>query len=256
MQHQKMNRRRRGRVGILITFLIVFALIFSLILTSGLFFSVREIVVEGAYAVSKAEVIVLSGFAPGDNMFFINKAAAARAITSRMPYVGSVRIRRDWPGRVVIVISEAAPAAMVEHRDVYWLFDAQGRLLETTSLLILPDIPVVNGFSLLDPMVGTKIFPAVDDSAKLDPLLTLIQEMQNKDIWPDVSEIDITHISNIIFSYTTQYRVELGSPEAIGKKLQVLLLALEQEEVTDRGPGTFFLADAADDKPVRFVPNN
>jgi cell division septal protein FtsQ len=257
MPNERAGRRRRGKVGVLLTFLIIAALILSLLLTSGLFFVVREIRVEGVYAVSAAEVIELSGYAQGDNMFLINKPAAARAITSRLPYVSNVRIRRDWPGRVVIVITEAAPAAMAEHRGVFWLFDTQGRLLETAPLLTRPPgIPVVKGFSLLDPMIGTKIFPVFEDTAKPDPLLRLLREMQTENVWQGVSEIDITHLSNICFSYAGKYRVELGPPEAIGKKLQTMMLALEREEVYGRGPGTFFLADAAYDRPVRFVPDN
>jgi cell division septal protein FtsQ len=256
MPNERVNHRRRGKVGVLITFLIIAAFVLSLVLTSGIFFKVREIRVEGVYAVSASEVTELSGYLPGDNMFLINKAAAARSITSRMPYVRNVRIRRDWPGRVVIVITESAPAAAAEHRGVYWLFDAQGRLLETARIFELPGIPVVNGFTLLDPMIGTKIYPGVEDTAKLDPLLNLLREMQSQDIWHEVSDIDISHLSNIVFNYAGQYRVELGSPEAVQKKLQVLSLALEQAEIAERGPGTFYLAEAAEDRPVRFVPDS
>jgi cell division septal protein FtsQ len=256
------RRRRKGKVGFLLIFLVIaFALL--LVFTGGLFFEVREITVEGAYAVSSAEVIALSGYAQGDNMFLINKAAATRAITAGMPYVRSVRIRRDWPGRVVIVISESAPAAMVEHRDerldedrhVYWMFDTQGMLLETAPMLAVPTVPVVKGFALLDPMIGTRVYPVYEDTAKLEPLLSLLRVMQAEEIWQDVGEIDVSLLSNIRFTYTGQYKVELGPPEAIEKKLQVMMLALEREEVSGRGAGTFNLAPVAEDGQARFVPD-
>ncbi|MCL2002507.1 MAG: FtsQ-type POTRA domain-containing protein [Oscillospiraceae bacterium] len=254
MPKDRKKRRRRGKVGFLLTFLVI-AFLLLLILSSGLFFKVSDIRVEGAYAVSPERVIELSGYAHGDNMFLLNKAAAARAVTAGMPYVRSVRIKRDWPGRVVIVVSEAAPAAMAAHEGEYWLFDAQGRLLETARLIPAPKLPNVKGLSFLDPMVGTKVFPIHEDTAKLEPLLSLLRAMQTENLWHDVAEIDISALSNVRFTYTEQYRVEMGPPEAMEKKLQIMMLALERESVSGRGPGTFYLADAAEDKPVRFVPD-
>jgi cell division protein FtsQ len=254
MPNDRAKRKRRGRYGVLVTILIVAAFCFALILTSGLFFKVSDIRVEGAYAVDSADVIRLSGYTRGDNMFLINKASAARAITTGMPYVRSVRVRRDWPGGVVIVITESAPAAKINHRGINWLFDAQGRLLEIA--FTEPSLPVVTGFALIDPMIGTAIYPYPGDAAKLEPLLTLLRVLLAEEILRDVSEIDISRLSNVTFTYLNKYKVELGPPEAIEKKISMMLMALEDERVSARGPGTFILADAAEDRPVRFVPGN
>jgi cell division septal protein FtsQ len=256
MPDERVKRRRRGRYGFLPPLLITAALLISLVLTGGLFFKIKEIRVEGAYAVNPAEVAALSGYSQGDNMFLINKAAAARAITVRLPYVRSVRIRRDWPGSVVIIITEAAPAAMAEYRGAYWLFDAQGRILETESLLVRPKMPLVKGFSLLDPMIGTKVFPDYSDTEKLEPLLMLLRALQAEDMWQDTGEIDMSLLSNLRFTYAGIYRVELGPPEELNKKLKKMISALEREEISGKGAGTFYLADAADDRPVRFMPDN
>ncbi|MDR0293533.1 MAG: FtsQ-type POTRA domain-containing protein [Oscillospiraceae bacterium] len=252
---EKKKRRRLRRYSFLLTFFVIAALVFLLIFTSGLFFKISEIRVEGVTVSNPREIIELTGFSYGDNIFLINKVAAVRAIIAGMPYARAVRIKRELPGTVVVILTEAAPAAMIEYRGIYWMFDSQGKLLEPAPLLSAPKMPVVKGMSLLDPMPGTTLYPAFEDTAKLDPLLELLRAMQEALVWEDTGEIDISQLSNVRFTYAEKYRVEMGTPEALGQKFQIMLLALEQEQVSGRGPGTLYLGDAADNKPVRFVPD-
>ena len=254
MQERK-KRRRRGRYSFLLTFFVIAALIFLLILTSSLFFNIKEIRVEGTSATNPQEIAQLSGISAGDNIFLINKRAAYHAISAKLPYVKAVRIKRDWPGTVVIIITESAPAALIEHRGAYWLIDAQGTLLESSSLLAAPKLPVVKGMALLDPVPGTKLYLAFDDTAKGEPLLGLLEMMQAEGVWEDVGEIDITQISAIRFTYRGIYKVDLGTPEGFARKFQVMLLALEDEKVSGRGPGTLYVDGVADGKNARFVPD-
>jgi cell division protein FtsQ len=252
---QKKKRKRRLKRGFFILLLTVVALIFVFVLTGGLFFKVREIRVEGVTVTDKQEIIDLTGFSYGETIFFIDKGTASRNIRSNNPYVREVRIRRELPGTVVVIVTEAAPAAMIEYMGNYWIFDAQGSLLEYTPVHTAPDLPVIKGMELLDPLAGTKLYPAFDDAAKRDPLLGLIQTMQAEDVWEDVSEVDITLLSNIRFTYMERYRVELGMPEALEEKLRIMLEALKTDEIKAWASGTFLLADVAEGKNVRFVPD-
>ncbi|MDR0324555.1 MAG: FtsQ-type POTRA domain-containing protein [Oscillospiraceae bacterium] len=255
MQERK-KRRRRGRYSFLLTFFVAAALIFALVLTSGLFFNIREIRVEGVTVTNPQEIIALSGYTIGENIFLINKRAAYHSITASLPYVKAVRTRRDWPGTVVIIITEAAPAAMIEHRGVYWVFDSQGSLLESVPALTPPKLPVIKGMALLDdPVPGTKLYPVTEDTAKSGPLLDLIGVMLAEGVWEDVGEIDITQLSGIRFTYKGIYKVELGPPDALAQKFRVMLLALEDEKVSGRGPGTLYIDGIADGKNARFIPD-
>ena len=251
--HERKKRRRRGRYGFLLTFFVVAALVFLFIFTSGLFFKIKEIRVEGVSAANPQEIVDLSGFSHGENIFLINKIAAVRSIIAKLPHVKAVRIKRELPGTVVMIITEAVPAAMIEHRGSYWIVDTQGEILESVSILTPPALPRVKGMALLDPMPGTKIYPAFDDAAKLDPLFDLLRSMREEGVLDGVGEIDISKLSAVRFTYAGKYTVELGTPEHLTQKFQVFTLALEQ--ISDRGPGTLHLDGAAEDKPVRFIPD-
>jgi cell division protein FtsQ len=251
---QRVKRKRRGRSGFLLTLFVIIALIFSFVLTGGLFFKIKDIRVEGLTVTNQQEIVSLTGFNYGDNIFFINKMAAVRAILAKNPYVTAVRIKRDLPGTVILIITESAPAAMVEHRGRVWLFDAQGKLLESALPVQTTNVPLVKGISLLDPMAGTKLYPVFEDTAKLDPLLHLLQTMQTEGIWEDVREIDITLLSNLRFTYMDQYTVELGMPDALDEKFRTMLESLKKEEIRGWPSGTFLLADVAEGKNGRFIP--
>jgi cell division protein FtsQ len=253
MPKNENRHRRRRKNGFLLSLFVAAFLLFVLLLTSSLFFKVKDIVVEGVSAVNRGEVIELSGFSHGDNMLLINKTAAARALISRMPYVRAVRIKRDFPGTVVIIITETVPAAMAGYRGSFWIFDAYGSLLESASS-VRADLPLVRGFALLDPVAGTRLYTGGDDDAKTEALLDLLQMMSKKGIIRDTGEINLSLLSNITFTYKGKYRVELGPPEGFLRKLEVMLMALEEGSVSEAGPGTFYLAEA-ENKRVRFVPN-
>jgi cell division septal protein FtsQ len=253
MMPREKGRRRRGRYSFLLTFFVAAALIFSFVLTSGFFFKIKHIEFEGVSVSSQAKIKELLGFSEGDHIFLINKSGSANSILANMPYVKTVRIKRNLPGTVLVIITEAEPAAMAEYGGEYWLFDAQGKLLEAVPAYNTPKLPVVKGFGLFSPMEGTAIFPAHEDAAKKEPLLELLQAMRDEGIWEDVGEIDLTQISNIRFTYKEIYNVELGFPNGFDRKLQIMIQALRDEKVASRGAGTLYLADAGE-KPVRFVP--
>jgi hypothetical protein len=248
--------KKRRRVGFLLALFIAAAIFFAIILTGGLFFKIKEVRVEGAVVSSMSEIAERSGFDMGDYMFLINKPAASRSIISALPYIKTVRVKREWPSTVVIIVGEAAPAAIIECNGLYWLFDGYGSLLETVPVLASSELPIVKGLAIQDPILGTKLYPSVSDEVKITPLLSLLKIMQDEGVWEDTGTIDLSSLSNIVFTYRDIYTVELGMPEALEIKIKTLVLALEDEKVASRGAGTFYLAPAAEGKQVRFNPDN
>ncbi len=245
-------QKKRRRYSFLLVFFVVVALIIAFVLSSGLFFKVREIRVEGAAVYDEQEVASLSGIESGDNIFLINKSAAAKNILGKLPYADAVRISRDLPGTVVIHLTEAAPAGMIENRGSYWLFDTQGNLLESVAVLTPPKLPVVRGVTLTAPLLGDELNFPDEDKPKSEPLLELLRALQAHELWDGVTELDVSQLSNLRFTYG-EYKVELGTPDMLEKKMQTMVLALEQ--ISDKGAGTLYLAPVAEDQPSRFVPD-
>lgn len=97
---------------------------------------VDRVRVTGATRTSEPTVIGASGIRLGDALVTAPLGLAARRIAA-LPWVRTVRVRRSWPGTVVIAIRERTPVVAVPAQGGQWvLADAAGRQLE---LVEVPD---------------------------------------------------------------------------------------------------------------------
>ena len=78
----------------------------AIVAALSLFFKADQIFVTGASRYSQQQVLQASGIRQGGNLFLLNKHQAAAAITDQLPYVESVRIRRQLPNALRIEITE------------------------------------------------------------------------------------------------------------------------------------------------------
>lgn len=249
------GRHRRGRYRFLMTIFAVVALVVAFYLSSGLFFKITTIRVDGLQVYSEADIRAQSGFEIGENIFMINKMSAARTIMTKFPYVERVRIRRELPGTVVIEITESAPAALLVHNENGWIINTKGMLLESKPLSEAPDITRVTGIELIAPVVGNSVYFSDEEQSKKEPLLELLALLAERNMLGDVAEIDIEYLSNFIFTYTDRFTVEMGFPEDMGKKLDFLIESIPMlEEKSPGSHGRFYLETAVTDNRVRFAP--
>jgi len=237
------------------TIFIVIALVFAFYLSSGLFFKITDVRVEGMSVYTDGEIRSASGFETGENIFMINKNSAARAITNRFPYVERVRIRRELPGTVVIEITESAPVAMLEHKGEFWLINTRGVLLESIPVNMAPELAEILGVETIAPVVGQNVRFDDPDLSKIDPLLELLTVLSRKGLLDDVAWVDMTYLSNIIFAYTDRFTVEVGFPDHIESKIVWLMESLPKlDEKSPGSRGRFYLDTAHEDNSVRFIP--
>ena len=252
MSRQGRRRRRKKSHGFLVVFFVLVALLLAFSLSSGLFFKITDIRVEGASAYTPEQIREAAGYKLGENIMLINKTAASRNIFNNLPYVEQVKIRRELPGTVVIEIVEAAPVAMFRIDDRYWLINDAGMLLESVPSIAPPKLPLVIGMPLLAPLEGTAMGVSEKDRPKTAPLLELIKALIESDYWKEVTRIDMTALSDVRFDYAGRFTVSLGVPENISFKLELMEAAIGQFEDYQKG----FL-DISDDENriVRLIPD-
>lgn len=111
--------------------------------TGSPLFAVREIRFEGLVHATDGDLLRRSGLAPGQNLFRVDLARAARAIESH-PWVAAVRIDRRLPGVLVIEVREHRPAALVQLGSLY-LLDDEGRLFKRAAPDDGLDLPIITG---------------------------------------------------------------------------------------------------------------
>jgi len=112
-------------------------------------FALRQIHFSGLDHASEAELRERSGLAPGQNLFVIDLAQAARAIESH-PWVVSALLERRLPDAVEVTILEHRPAALVQLEQLY-LLDEEGRLFKRAEPRDHLTLPLLSG-QVRDPL--------------------------------------------------------------------------------------------------------
>ena len=126
--------KRRPGSGVGSRLLIMAAIVAAVIFGVAIFFKVNTVEVQGNAIYSAEEIRSASGIQKGDNLFTLNKEAAAGSIKASLPYVETVSIIRFLPDKVVIEVKESdATFAVTTDTNTTWLINSVGKALEQIS---------------------------------------------------------------------------------------------------------------------------
>ena len=245
-QRQQYNtsarKRRRSPLGRLLTFLVICLVLY---LGVSVFFRVSDIRVDGDTRYTSGEVIDASGIEFGTHMFFVSDDTARQNIQRRLPYVGQVEIRRRFPSRVEITVTDTTAIAILRVDGTYILLDRQMKALE-----ILDD-PPMQRFILIEG-VGTPILPRTGEilafgeegREKLSYLQEILRWLTTLEISPWVSVLDMRDVDNPRFIYDDRLTILLGPNRNLRDKMYMLSGILAELEEDERG-----LIDLGSDRP-------
>ena len=126
--------KRRPSSGVGSRLLIMAAIVAAVIFGVAIFFKVNTVEVQGNAIYSAEEIRSASGIQKGDNLFTLNKEAAAGSIKASLPYVETVSIIRFLPDKIVIEVKESdATFAVTTDTNTMWLINSVGKALEQIS---------------------------------------------------------------------------------------------------------------------------
>ena len=126
--------KRRPGSGVGSRLLIMAAIVAAVIFGVAFFFKVNTVEVQGNAIYSAEEIRSASGIQKGDNLFTLNKEAAAGSIKASLPYVETVSIIRFLPDKIVIEVKESdATFAVTTDTNTTWLINSVGKALEQIS---------------------------------------------------------------------------------------------------------------------------
>jgi len=121
--------------------------------THSRFFSVRDVRVRGSLHATTQELTARSGLLPGQNLFRVDLAAAARGVESS-PWVISASVSRQLPSSIDIELREHVPVARVQLGlgNNYFSDDAGKLFKRVTDDDDLParSLPLVTGLERAD----------------------------------------------------------------------------------------------------------
>ena len=106
-------------------------------------FQLQDVAFTGLTRASRAELVKLSGLAPGQNLFAMDVAVLEKAMLQH-PWVRSVEVTRHFPASVSVEVVEHTPEALVVLGDLYVL-DGEGEPFKRVTSGDGLDLPLVTG---------------------------------------------------------------------------------------------------------------
>lgn len=268
-QSKERRRRRRARRGGAPTVVLLLCLlvgVVAIITAMTIFFKVQTITLTGDTRYSEEYVAQASGLVPGDNLVLFDKFSAIDKIFDACPYLDTVQMRRRYPDRVEIIVTECVAVAVIEDEVAElpdpeddsktvrtggtgrWLIDRNGKLLENTPSSQPTELPRVYGVTLVEPQIGKKVEILQEDTKK--PLFLLLNTAEDDGILQDIGGMDFSQEYDIRFNYLERFTVKIGSAEDLDRKLQYLHTIIEDKLGTN-ARGTLDLSDI---QTARFIP--
>ena len=235
---RKKNRRKKIiiRSAICVVFFVV-----GIVLALTIFFNINQINVSGDAVYSPEDVIEASGVAVGDNLIFLSKDKINDAVTTKLPYVGSVKIKRHLPTTLELIITKTEATYAFVSNGYFTLLDENGKVLEKDLEYVAEAITVINFGEIESAEVGKKIVLPNENS--LEKLKT-IREAYEKGGLKDVTSIDLSDIYNINLVYQGRITLELGETDRnnLQKKIDLGKAAIDtQNEENELYKGTINL---------------
>ena len=244
---ERTRRRKSGGLAVFLTILFI-AVIGAV--GSVMFFRVSEVEIEGESRYSDEQIIAASGIEMGDSMVLLRSAPSEDAIRSDMPYIGSVIVEKQYPGKVIIKVDEKAAVACMRVGNETWLLDSDMKALEETDGLAVKKYTFIKGFTSAEATAGRRISVDEDENTKLRYSSEVLSGLEELGIIGDVTLVDVSNISGITVHYQDKFRVKLGTGENIQHKLARLGGIIPYLNDDDRG-----VIDVSGDSESYFIPD-
>ena len=249
-ERAEQRRRRRKRRNIFFyTALFLLVIGVAVLLCFTVLFKLETITVSGSSRYSAEEIIKASGLVKGENLFRQDVEKASDRVEEQLPYIGEANISRKLPAEIVITVSEAQVAGVVEFEGQNILLDANGKVLEATGNMP-EDCPIFKGMKVKNAVPGKPLeYADQEQKETVDSLMQAIRESGLEKI----TEYDVTDMYNLSLVYNNKIRLELGVSTDLVYKLRFFNEGLLQAgKLTDSDTGTLDLSQASETNKAYF----
>lgn len=228
------SRRRRNRRKKLIIRAVLGGTFFvaGFVIAVLLFFNINKISVTGDTSYSSEEIIEVSNIEIGDNLIFLSKNKINKLVTEKLPYVGSVKIRRRLPAHLELQITKTDAAYGVAQNGYYALLDKEGKVLEANLEYIGSDKTLIIADKVTSAVVGKKI---AFENEKVFPRLEEVYAACEEAGLSDITTINMTDLNNIKVVYQGRITLELGKTDGdrLSRKLAFGKAAIDKQNEED-----------------------
>lgn len=146
-------------------------------------FSLRQMVFVGNRHFSDNELKSLAGLKEGQDLLTLSSRKIYDKLM-RSVWIRSVMVRKELPHRILIVVTESEPFALLDMKGHIFIVDDRGELLERLKSNPIPFLPVIAG----DPFGKKEAFLDAISLAKAIRKTGLLQEEDHVEITASKAE--------------------------------------------------------------------
>lgn len=198
------KRIRRQKAALLAVF--VFALVMVCLFTP--LFGITDIEVKNNRILDSESVIKASGIQIGENVFKIDTAKAEKGICS-LGHVDTAQVKRKFPSRIVIDVTECSETAYVLFAGNYVGIDDSLKVISVSKASqIKADKPVVSGMALKSFKIGSVLTASKPEKAEM--LKKILVCLEKTELISSAVKINISDSDNVYFTMDTDTKVIIG----------------------------------------------
>ena len=166
--------------------------------------AVRTVEVAGARRLDEATVRAAAAIELGTNLFAVD-VAATEARVAGLPGVRRAHVVRHLPSRVMVLLEEREPYALVNAGGLHWV-DAEGYLVTTDARPGATSLPILTG-------IGAPVSGAAPPSEGVRAGLALLHVLQRTSgrLAARVSEVDLARPHGPVLYLIDGIEVRLGT---------------------------------------------
>ena len=166
---QRRRRRRTGRQALHYLLILAVAAAIMAALSLTVFFKIETVEVTGLTKYAAEEVIQASGVQVGQNLFRVSEEKVNGLLTQQFPYIQEVTLKRSYPARLTLEVTQAQPLGAALTAAGYVLIGNNGRILEAGVDAVDPEVTIVTGMYLSDITEGRVLGTVVEEGEILYP---------------------------------------------------------------------------------------
>ncbi len=214
---QASRRRARRRRTLLLSVMVL--LLVGIWVLIAFVFKIGEIRVTGSSVYNQSVVLENFGYHEGDNLFTFNKRKAADQMLAALPYLETVRIRRQLPGTVRIEVTASEEKYCFTHAD-------GSTVITTPSFKVLRlgsnsgGLLNIRGLEFRTPVAGKLLEVPEEKQEALHTLQEVLAALEEGHI-ANYSELDVGDPYAITLRCEDRFILQLGTTVEMDYKLRL-----------------------------------
>ncbi len=191
--------------------------------------TINSIKVTGSERYSEKTVLTAAELSTGDSILLMNPASLAYKIESKLPYVETAEIKRDWPDGVTIALTDAVPSLAVDTGKGYVLMNNSCKVLDDDAVAIT-ESALIKGIGVVNAVPGETA--QFTENVSTESFVKLCKAFEEYGI-TGITEYDLTSVSSIKVIIDYRVEVQLGTLAGAPEKLAFCKAVIDQTIASD-----------------------